>query len=134
MSPTFSSLPVAGITCMTPIAPTVALGVLVEPRLLVALRRHQQVVELVLVAVLLEELDQRQELLALGLRRPRSSRTSCSPGSAARSRCRTPMPRPYFADEGVRARPPAAGCSCGSPPPASPPVRSVDVVVHGEVR
>ena len=52
MSPTFSSLPVAGITCMTPIAPTRLLALLIEPRLLVALRHHQQVVHVVLVAVL----------------------------------------------------------------------------------
>ena len=45
MSPTFRSLPVAGMTCMTPMAPTGLLTSLIEPRLLVALRRHQQVVE-----------------------------------------------------------------------------------------
>ena len=52
-----------------------AFCILVELRLLVALRAHQQPVDVVLVAVFLEILDQRQELLALLPRRPRSSRT-----------------------------------------------------------
>ena len=47
-----------------PIAPDRAPGVLIEPGLLVSLRRHQQEVHLVPVAVLPEELDDRQELLA----------------------------------------------------------------------
>ena len=42
-----------------------AFCILVELRLLVALRAHQHPVHVVLVAVLLEVLDQRQELLAL---------------------------------------------------------------------
>ena len=41
------------------------LGVLVELRLLVALRSHQYPIDVVLIAVFLEVLDQRQELLAL---------------------------------------------------------------------
>ena len=43
------------------------LDVLVQRRLLIALRGHQQVIDVVLRAVLLEELHDRQELLALGL-------------------------------------------------------------------
>jgi len=48
--------------------PDRALHVLVEPGFLEALRPHQQVVHLELVAVLLEEPDERQELRPLGLR------------------------------------------------------------------
>ena len=46
MSPTLSSLPVAGMSCITPIAPTGLRASLIEPRLLVALRGHQQKVHL----------------------------------------------------------------------------------------
>ena len=48
MSPTFSSLPVGGMTCITPIAPDRAPDALVQRRFLVALGGHQQVVEVVL--------------------------------------------------------------------------------------
>ena len=52
-----------------PIAPTGLFDALVQRRLLVPLRRHQQVIEVVLRAVLLEQLDHRLQLLALGLGR-----------------------------------------------------------------
>ena len=44
-----------------------ALDVLIQRRLLVPLRRHQQVIEVVLRAVFLEQLHHRLELLALGV-------------------------------------------------------------------
>ena len=65
MSPTFISLPVAGIDLHDPDGAHRAFCILVELRLLVALRAHQQPVHVVLVAVFLEVLDQGQELLAL---------------------------------------------------------------------
>ncbi len=69
MSPTFSSLPVGGHDLHHADRANRALDVLVQRRLLVALRRHQQVVDVVLRAVLLEQLDHRLELLALGVGR-----------------------------------------------------------------
>ena len=69
MLPTFNSFPVAGMTCMTPIAPTGLFARLVQPRFLVALRGHQQVIELVLVAVLLEDCGYCFELPSLGVSR-----------------------------------------------------------------
>ena len=84
MSPTFSSLPVVGITCITPIAPTGLFDVLIERGFLVALRRHQQVVQLVPLAVLLEQLDHRLQLAALGLGRRVLRELACSRDTASR--------------------------------------------------
>ena len=70
MSPTFSSAPVAGMICMTPMAPTWLLRALIELRLLVALRSEHERIEAVLLAVLSE---QRERVLeALAVRRSRS--------------------------------------------------------------
>src|SRR4026207_1167670 len=81
MSPTFCSAPVFGITCITPTAPTAlrrsragpgtrlgpplhpparpapAAAFMVEARLLVPLRRHEQVIHVVLLTVLAHEID-----------------------------------------------------------------------------
>ena len=76
MSPTFSSFPVAGMICMIADRADMALRAVVEPGLLEALRDHQQVVDVVLVAVLAEEVDDLAEPADLVGRRPRSSRTS----------------------------------------------------------
>ena len=68
MSPTFSSAPVAGMICITPIAPTWLFALLVELRLLVALRGQHQRIEAVLRAVLLEQRERLLEALAVGAR------------------------------------------------------------------
>ena len=68
MSPTLSDCPVAGMSCITPIAPTGLFLLLVERRLLVALRGQHQRVEVVLLAVFLEERNRLLEPLVVGVR------------------------------------------------------------------
>ena len=77
MSPTFSSLPGRRHDLHDADRADLALGILIEARLLVALRGHQQVIELVPVAVLPEELRRWRGTSSAPPRMRRSSRTSC---------------------------------------------------------
>ena len=106
--------------------------VLVEPRLLVALRGQQQpVASRTAVAVLAEELARSARNFAhLRLGRRRSSRTACSPRYRLQERrCRTSEPLPVRRRRRRRPRSRSSRAAL-----ADRPARSAPPVAHGDAR